>query len=628
MCGFVGFTSPKSNEIMVLKKMLSSVSYRGPDQSNISIDDGLAVGHNRLIIVTPSGGMQPRINTHNKNILAYNGELYGYNLLVDNLQKEGVRLSDLSDTEVLFQMLHHYGVKKTLDKIDGMFAFVYRDFSTGNVFLARDRHGEKPLYYSVQNGRLFFASEIKAILRHPEFYNVDIDIQSIDQYLTFDYIPGSKTLYDGIKKVLPGELVIFNNKDIIKKFYYYRPIADVDDAKINNGLSNNEIVDLLQDKIEVSVRDRLVADVPIGVFLSGGLDSSLIAAIAGKLSPGIEAFTVKFDGSSYDESKEASQVAEKYNLKHHLLHYNDADLAKGWNDILGRMDEPFADASIIPTYLLCKGAKEHVTVALGGDGCDELFAGYPNFKAIRFAPYLQHIKGRAAKTITSMIDGLPSSSAYMSLPFVLSQLSHGFGYEKIRQSYLWMSPFANQEKQQLFNHANSLDMVFREIECIMESVNNYTKMDLTTKLQTNFLSSYLPDDILTKIDRASMYNSLEVRSPYLSSEFVKLSLSLKSNLKLNGLTTKYILRKLALKYLPSNIVYKKKHGFAPPISRLLRSNLREQVESVLRDKNNSMSSMFNMNYIEGILKEHMAGTRDHRKKIWSLFVLFSMDKKI
>jgi asparagine synthase (glutamine-hydrolysing) len=628
MCGFVGFTSPKSNEIMVLKKMLSSVSYRGPDQSNISIDDGLAVGHNRLIIVTPSGGMQPRINTHNKNILAYNGELYGYNLLVDNLQKEGVRLSDLSDTEVLFQMLHHYGVKKTLDKIDGMFAFVYRDFSTGNVFLARDRHGEKPLYYSVQNGRLFFASEIKAILRHPEFYNVDIDIQSIDQYLTFDYIPGSKTLYDGIKKVLPGELVIFNNKDIIKNFYYYRPIADVDDAKINNGLSNNEIVDLLQDKIEVSVRDRLVADVPIGVFLSGGLDSSLIAAIAGKLSPGIEAFTVKFDGSSYDESKEASQVAEKYNLKHHLLHYNDADLAKGWNDILGRMDEPFADASIIPTYLLCKGAKEHVTVALGGDGCDELFAGYPNFKAIRFAPYLQHIKGRAAKTITSMIDGLPSSSAYMSLPFVLSQLSHGFGYEKIRQSYLWMSPFANQEKQQLFNHANSLDMVFREIECIMESVNNYTKMDLTTKLQTNFLSSYLPDDILTKIDRASMYNSLEVRSPYLSSEFVKLSLSLKSNLKLNGLTTKYILRKLALKYLPSNIVYKKKHGFAPPISRLLRSNLREQVESVLRDKNNSMSSMFNMNYIEGILKEHMAGTRDHRKKIWSLFVLFSMDKKI
>ena len=537
MCGFVGFTSPKSNEIMVLKKMLSSVSYRGPDQSNISIDDGLAVGHNRLIIVTPSGGMQPRINTHNKNILAYNGELYGYNLLVNNLQKEGVRLSDLSDTEVLFQMLHHYGVKKTLDKIDGMFAFVYRDFSTGNVFLARDRHGEKPLYYSVQNGRLFFASEIKAILRHPEFYNVDIDIQSIDQYLTFDYIPGSKTLYDGIKKVLPGELVIFNNKDIIKKFYYYRPIADVDDAKINNGLSNNEIVDLLQDKIEVSVRDRLVADVPIGVFLSGGLDSSLIAAIAGKLSPGIEAFTVKFDGSSYDESKEASQVAEKYNLKHHLLHYNDADLAKGWNDILGRMDEPFADASIIPTYLLCKGAKEHVTVALGGDGCDELFAGYPNFKAIRFAPYLQHIKGRAAKTITSMIDGLPSSSAYMSLPFVLSQLSHGFGYEKIRQSYLWMSPFANQEKQQLFNHANSLDMVFREIECIMESVNNYTKMDLTTKLQTNFLSSYLPDDILTKIDRASMYNSLEVRSPYLSSEFVKLSLSLKSNLKLNGLTT-------------------------------------------------------------------------------------------
>ncbi|MBT5400591.1 asparagine synthase (glutamine-hydrolyzing) [bacterium] len=628
MCGFVGFTSPKSNEIMVLKKMLSSVSYRGPDQSNISIDDGLAVGHNRLIIVTPSGGMQPRINTHNKNILAYNGELYGYNLLVNNLQKEGVRLSDLSDTEVLFQMLHHYGVKKTLDKIDGMFAFVYRDFSTGNVFLARDRHGEKPLYYSVQNGRLFFASEIKAILRHPEFYNVDIDIQSIDQYLTFDYIPGSKTLYDGIKKVLPGELVIFNNKDIIKKFYYYRPIADVDDAKINNGLSNNEIVDLLQDKIEVSVRDRLVADVPIGVFLSGGLDSSLIAAIAGKLSPGIEAFTVKFDGSSYDESKEASQVAEKYNLKHHLLHYNDADLAKGWNDILGRMDEPFADASIIPTYLLCKGAKEHVTVALGGDGCDELFAGYPNFKAIRFAPYLQHIKGRAAKTITSMIDGLPSSSAYMSLPFVLSQLSHGFGYEKIRQSYLWMSPFANQEKQQLFNHANSLDMVFREIECIMESVNNYTKMDLTTKLQTNFLSSYLPDDILTKIDRASMYNSLEVRSPYLSSEFVKLSLSLKSNLKLNGLTTKYILRKLALKYLPSNIVYKKKHGFAPPISRLLRSNLREQVESVLRDKNNSMSSMFNMNYIEGILKEHMAGARDHRKKIWSLFVLFSMDKKI
>jgi|APSaa5957512535_1039671.scaffolds.fasta_scaffold07092_3 asparagine synthase (glutamine-hydrolysing) len=627
MCGFVGFTRPKSDEGAVLDRMLSSISYRGPDQSNILIDETFAVGHKRLIIVNPNGGVQPRSNAHNKNILAYNGELYGYNLLAVDLQKEGIQLSDLSDTEVLFQMLQNYGAEKTLDKIDGMFAFVYRDFHTGNIFLARDKHGEKPLYYSIHNGRLFFASEIKAILQHPEFCNVDIDMQSIDQYLTFDYIPGSKTLYDGIRKVLPGELIIFNNRDTVKKFFYYRPVADINDIKISNKLSNNEVVDLLQDKLETSVRDRLVADVPIGVFLSGGLDSSLIAAIAGNLSPGIETFTVKFDGSSYDESEEASQVAKKYGLKHHLLHYNDADLARGWGDVSGKMDEPFADASIIPTYLLCKGAKEHVKVALGGDGCDELFAGYPNFKAMYFAPYLQYIKGKAAKSIASMVDKLPLSSTYMSLPFILSQLSHGFGYEEVKQSYLWMSPFYNQERKELFNHANSLDVVFKEINSIVGSINNYNKMDLITKLQTNFLSSYLPDDILTKVDRASMYNSLEVRSPYLSSEFVRLSLSLRSNLKLNGLTTKYILRKLALKYLPPNIVYKKKHGFAPPISRLLRGSLREQVESVLRDKNNFIASMFNMNQIENILKEHMTGVRDHRKKIWSLFVLFSMDKK-
>jgi asparagine synthase (glutamine-hydrolysing) len=627
MCGFVGFTFPKSNEITTLERMLSSISYRGPDQSNILIDDTLAVGHNRLVIVAPSGGGQPRSDASKQNILVYNGELYGYNSLADDLQKEGVRLPDLSDTEVLFQMLKHYGVKKTLNKIDGMFSFVYRDFSTGNIFLARDRHGEKPLYYSVRNSRLFFASEIKAILQHPEFYNADIDTQSIDQYLAFDYMPGSKTLYNGIKKVLPGEVVVFNNKDTIKSFYYYRPIADISDTKINNRLNDNEVVSLLQSKIETSVRDRLVADVPVGVFLSGGLDSSLIAAIAGKIAPGIEAFTVKFDGFSYDESEEASQVSKKYGLKHHLLHYNDADLARGWDDVLEKMDEPFADASIIPTYLLCEGARKHVTVALGGDGCDELFAGYPNFKAIRFSPYMRHIKGKASKAIISMIDRLPPSSAYMSLPFVLSQLSHGLGHENIRQSYLWMSPFSSQERKQLFNHANSLDVIFKEIDRIMESVNNYSKMDMITKLQTNFLSSYLPDDILTKVDRASMYNSLEVRSPYLSSEFVRLSLSLRSNLKLNGLTTKHILRKLALKYLPSNIVYKKKHGFSPPISRLLRGDLREQVECVLRDKNNFMAPMFNMNQIENLLKEHMTGVSDHRKKIWSLFVLFSMDKK-
>lgn len=543
MCGIVGFTSPDTNKEVILSNMLAVIRHRGPDAEGVYFDSHLALGHARLAIIDINGGVQPRIDNDGQGAaLIYNGEIYGYKEIADTLRAECVPLKDHSDTEVLFWLLKMKGLHATLKQMDGMFAFVYRTEDSNAVYLVRDRFGEKPLFYGIRNGQLVFASEILAILQHPLFLNSSLDKTAIGQYLTLEYIPGEKTGFDGIYKVLPGHIVKFDN-GILSKECYWCPILD----RGMVSTSTNERLNQLEILLSESVKQRLIADVPVGVFLSGGLDSSLIAAIAARETSNLSTFTIKMPQASFDESAFAKITSTYLGVKHDVLEVSDLDLQNAFDAFSERIDQPFADSSFIPTYLVCQSARRSVTVALGGDGADELFAGYPNFKIARFAKFMEALPPAAGRLVRQILKFAPASSGYMNYIFLLRQLSYGFGHPSLHQPFHWMSAFSIQEQSVLWRPEEIPVTSTAELYQIFKQLAEACGSDVQlNKLLFLFTTTYLPDDILMKVDRASMYNSLEVRSPYLGHAFSDYVLSLSGDDKLHGFETKMLLKKTSV----------------------------------------------------------------------------------
>tara|TARA_R110000782_G_scaffold85297_9_gene165880 strand:- start:3485 stop:5377 length:1893 start_codon:yes stop_codon:yes gene_type:complete len=619
MCGLAGFTSPDKNKSQILSKMLATINYRGPDSENVYFDSSIAFGHLRLAVVDIDGGSQPRIgDSKQPDALIYNGEIYGYKKIGNILRQESIPLRDNSDTEVLFWLLKTKGVDNTLKQIDGMFAFAYRPKDSKVVYLARDRFGEKPLFYAINNGQLIFASEINAILQHPLFENRSLDKTAISQYLTLEYIPGENTGVEGVYKVPPGHIVQFENGQINKKCYW-RPVHN----KVKINLPDNKKLQELEQLLVDSVKERLIADVPVGVFLSGGLDSSLIAAIAAREKNDISAFTIKMPQASFDESKFAKSTADYLGLKHNIFELTDNDLLYGLEKVSAKIDQPFADSSIIPTFLVCQHAKHEVTVALGGDGADELFAGYPNFKMTRFTKLMERLPAITRPVLQRLLMSAPDTSEYMSYSFLMRQLSYGFGKKALFQPIYWMSAFSIEEQADLwmpeFLTVNSGLLLEKQMEYLLHESNKENALESLLYL---FSTMYLPDDILTKVDRAAMYNSLEVRSPYLEHKFSEYVLSLPMKDKLTGFDSKVLLKKLALRYLPNEIVTRKKHGFALPIANLIRGAFKDRIEMVLFDQNNPVYDWFCKGVIKSYWNEHQGLRRNHGKKIWTLYTLF------
>ena len=361
--------------------MLAEIAYRGPDAEGVHIGNTAAFGHARLAIVDISGGHQPRVDKSTGDALIFNGEIYGYRALAAELACAGVNLVDHSDTEVLFQLLQRYGVAATLEKIDGMFAFAFVDGRTGRLHLARDRFGEKPLYYMQRNGTLMFGSEPRAVLSHPLAGTPAVDLNAVANYLTFEYMPGTHSLRTDLRKLAAGHHLTFTAGGGIEIDCYWRP--DPDESGIAHiSESEDARVDHLDALLDQTVRDRLVADVPVGIFLSGGIDSSLIAAYVARHAPGLRTFTVSMPHASYDEAPAAIALADSLGLEHDVIALDDAALLEAFNAVSARMDEPLADASLLATWVVSRAARSRVTVALGGDGADELFAGYIIFASI------------------------------------------------------------------------------------------------------------------------------------------------------------------------------------------------------------------------------------------------------
>src|SRR6266478_891035 len=423
MCGVAGFTNPTPGAHRVLAEMNAELGHRGPDGSGVFVDDSIALGHTRLAIIDVSGGAQPRVDQASGDALVFNGEIYGYRTLAADLRGRGVPLRDRSDTEVLFQMIRREGVRRAVQRIDGMFAFAFRDGMTGALYLVRDRFGEKPLYYGMVGEEIVFASEVTALQCHPGFSDAMPDRTAAYNFLLYEYLPGTESGWRGIAKLEPGAILIAKDGHVTIEQYWRPPLEPVGDAAHRQA----EAEDRLEELLSASVRDRVIADVPVGVFLSGGLDSSLITALAVKAAHDLTAFSVRVGRDSFDETAYAVEVARHLGVRHEMVRLDDADLLAAFDAVTELLGEPLADSSLLPTYLVCRAARRLMTVALGGDGADELFAGYPNFAVQRFAPAMRIVPPGVGRMLRRAIEALPSAGGYMNRRFLLRQLSQGFG---------------------------------------------------------------------------------------------------------------------------------------------------------------------------------------------------------
>lgn len=613
MCSILGFIG-KGSEADA-KRMLDTVRHRGPDDEGIVSTPEVTLGFARLSIIdTTLGSHQPMWSKDKRICVVFNGEIYNFRELRERLEKKGYEFATTGDAEVVVNSYLEYG-EGCFAELSGMFGIAIYDFSEKKLMLARDRLGKKPLYYFNHKGTFGFASELKAVAVHSSFVK-EIDVESVNLYLQYDYVPTPKTIYKNTFKLEPGSYLTYkDSKSEIKPFWKLDPKPFTGTfAEAKNELNR---------LIEMSVRDRLVADVPLGVFLSGGLDSTAVAHYAAKNSKEkIKTFSVGFEEKSFDESRYAREAALFLGTDHHEKIMKTEDLLAVFKDLGRLVDEPLADASIVPTYLLSKFAKEQVTVALGGDGADELFAGYPTFIAAKIYGGYQKMPGALKLLVKKTIGLLPVSHSNFSIGFMLRKFVEASGESLVHAHQVWLGSFTRAERSALFLSKYTTKIKsLNEFDVIDGYENAVKNMSTHNRILFTYLRTYLMDGVMVKVDRSSMFASLEARSPLLDTRIVEFAFSLPYSWKLRGLTTKYIFKKLMAYKIPRGIVYRKKKGFGMPIGRWFREDLRDFLDTTLSKKEIEKGGLFDYGYINKLKQEHFAGTHDHRKKLWNLLVL-------
>jgi asparagine synthase (glutamine-hydrolysing) len=518
-----------------------------------------------------------------------------------------------SDTEVIVHLYEELG-EAVFAKLEGMFAIALYDVKKDCLFLARDRMGKKPLYYSVQNGTLMFGSELKALMAH-QVFRKDIDIESLNKYFLYEYVPTPHTIFKDTYKLEPGTYLTWDGKGAVKTQFWkptYLPKATSFTASLAE----------LDHTIAEAVKSRMVADVPLGIFLSGGIDSSAIAYYAAQASTQkVKTFAIGFDEPSFDESGFARRVAEHLGTEHYEHTLSAQDCLSLIPEIGDLLDEPMADASIVPTYLLSKFTREHVTVALGGDGGDELFCGYDTFLAHKFAGIYERLPAYMRAQIALLGGLLPTSHNNMSLDFKIKKFTSGIGGPAAYRNQQWLGAFGREERSQLlspevWNRVTDLNE-FDDIDRYLAEMDSHERYD---ELGYLYERMYMMDQVLVKVDRASMMHALEVRAPFLDTHVVDLANHLPASYKFHGTTRKYILKKLMEGKLPQDIIHRKKKGFGMPIGAWMQSGLRPLLTDLLSKESLSRIGLFNTTYVEQLVTEHLDGVRDNRKQLWTLLV--------
>jgi len=614
MCGICGFAG--AGDMGVLASMNDAMVHRGPDAGGLWHDGHEAVylGHRRLSIIDLSGGAQPMWTADGALGIVFNGEIYNHLEIREELIRAGHHfLTDHSDTEVLLYGYRQWGHDLT-SRLNGMWAFALYDRKRREIFLSRDRFGKKPLFYSLQNRTFAFASELSALIRHPQI-TADIHEGSLKKYFAYGYIPAPSTLYRQIFK-LPGGHNLLLKMDAmacrVSKYWDF-VLEPFEHLPINPEETWGEE---LRELLRKSVQRRLMSDVPLGVFLSGGIDSSAITAFAAEAAgqARMKSFCIGFEEASFDETKYARIIAERY----HTEHYEEIlsmERARGLlPEIIGKLDEPMGDSSLMPTYLLCQETRKHVTVALAGDGGDELFAGYDPFRALGMAKWYDRlVPGSVHQAIRMAMAALPSTHRNMSLDFRLKRTLRGLSYPRRLWNAVWLGPLDPQDLEALFREPTDIEEVYAEAIEQWDACKQENLVDKTLQFYTKL---YLQDDILVKADRASMMNSLEVRAPFLDIDLVDFVRKIPHTYKYRNGQTKYILKKALEPILPHEILYRAKKGFGVPIGRWFQEG------SLSLDETGSNNSLRGP-YISRTIKEHRAGRMDHRAFLWNLWLLRS-----
>jgi asparagine synthase (glutamine-hydrolysing) len=625
MCGIVGFLTHKPADIpdlKVLRGVRDTLIHRGPDDSGEFIrglDDGgvfVFFGHRRLSIIDLAGGHQPLSNENETVWVILNGEIYNFVELRRELESLGHRFKTNSDTEIIAHAYEQYG-EGCFQHFNGMFAIGIWDELQKRLVLARDRLGKKPLYYSLTNGTFLFASELKAIVAYPHF-SKRVDPLSFMKYLFFEYIPSPHTIFDDAKKLPPASYLIWQGRGVEVK-EYWSPFR-LEEARENwpEAEAESRMLELLRN----SVKRRLISDVPLGVFLSGGIDSSAVTAFAQREVPGkIKTFSIGFEDPSFDESKFALLASRYLGTEHYEQTMTPDDLLNLVPNLSDILDEPMADASILPTYLLSKFTRKYVTVALGGDGGDELLAGYPTYLAHKFARQYEFFGRNLHPVINFLGNLLPVSDDNISFDFKVKKFLSGIGYPDGIRNFVWLGSFSFPELKKALSSV--LHPQFDQIQ-LTEEIHTYEKevpsKDKTTLLQYLDLKLYLQEAILVKVDRASMACSLEVRAPFLDYELVEFIMNLPSSLKLRGFTSKYLLKKAMKNFLPEEVIERKKKGFGVPIAKWVKGPLKELFGDLLSYDRIKKEGFLNPDYVTALLQDHLSNKRDNRKQLWTLLV--------
>jgi asparagine synthase (glutamine-hydrolysing) len=648
MCGFTGFITNNTNLLqiaeLIANKMAKTIEHRGPNDSGVWIDhnSGVVLAHRRLSIVDLSpAGHQPMTSKSGRFILVFNGEIYNHLELrgeLDAISSLGTGIKDkdwkgYSDTETLLAGFEKWGIEATLQKTVGMFAFSLWDKNEKLLTLARDRFGEKPLYYGFQNNSFLFGSELKALKVHPDFAN-EIDRDSLCLLMRYCYIPAPYSIYKGIKKLLPGTYIQINldnanntKSQIPKPYWRMEEVAAKGLANPFDG-SDTEAIRELDSQLKKSIGLQMTADVPLGAFLSGGVDSSAIVALMQSQSTKpVKTFSIGFDEVGYNEAKYAEAVAMHLGTEHTELYVSSSDAINVIPMLPKIYDEPFADSSQIPTYLVSKMAKHHVTVALSGDAGDELFCGYNRYLLGDTWRKIQHIPFFLRKNVGHLISTLnPTTWDYIfGNVKKINEIPNNMGQkiEKLAERLQKVDEI-NSLYYSLISETDQPEQIVlgaREPETWLTKVGvNQSYHDVKQHMMFLDTMTYLSDDILVKVDRAAMANSLETRVPFLDHRVVELAWKLPIDMKIREGKTKWILREVLYQYIPKHLIDRPKAGFGIPLAEWLRGPLRGWAEELLNEKRLTKEGFLNVKHVISIWNAHLSGRSNHQSLLWNILM--------
>lgn len=628
MCGIVGlFDMREKSEIdrQLLTRMNQTQVHRGPDEGEIYTEPGLGLGHRRLSIMDVASGQQPLFNEDGSVVVVFNGEIYNYQSLAEQLIAAGHQFKTHCDTEVIVHAWEEWG-ERCVDHFRGMFAFGVWDRNQEVLFLARDRLGIKPLYYALlDNGQFVFSSELKAVLAHPQF-NRELEPCAIEDYFAYGYIPEPRTIFRQAGKLSPGfSLKLQRGQTELKQQQYW----DVP-FQARDSVDETEAMETLIAKLRESVDIHLMTEVPLGAFLSGGVDSSaVVAMMSGIMKEPVNTCSISFGNPEFNESRYAQEVAERYHTNHHVdqVEHDDFDLI----DKLALLyDEPFADSSALPTYRVCELARRRVTVALSGDGGDENMAGYR-----RYRWYMHEEKLRSAlplslrKPLFGMLGALYPKADWAPRVFRAKATFEALARDSVEGYFHSVSIMSDQMRRRLFTSSFKQDLQdYQAVQVLQDYAAQSPTDDPLSRVQYLDMKTYLVGDILTKVDRASMAHALEVRVPLLDHELVEWMSTLPASVKLKNGEGKYMLKKALEPHLSDNILYRNKMGFSVPLADWFRGPLRQHVRDAILGPVLAETGIFNLAYLQELVDHHQSGKRDYSAPLWTLLMFESFLRNI